>query len=73
MSLTLVWFAVTILVSFRIHQSAKAPLKKKYVVIPYRKVRVTVAAVIAHLIKTPGTYNYADELTKSRMLRRFTF
>ena len=48
-------------------------LKKQHVAISYHKVRETAAAGIAHPIKTPGSNNCADVLTKSQVFSVFTF
>ena len=46
-------------------------LKKKHVAISYNKTREAAASVIVHPIKTDGTINYADVLTKSQDLKTF--
>ena len=46
-------------------------LKKKHVAISYNKTREAAAAGIVHPIKTDGTINYADVLTKSQDLKTF--
>ena len=46
-------------------------LKKKHVAISYHKTREASAAGIVHPIKTCGTINYSDVLTKSQDLKTF--
>jgi hypothetical protein len=47
-------------------------LKKKHVAIAYHKTREAAASGIAHPIKTPGTNNYADCLTKCQTQKAFS-
>ena len=46
-------------------------LKKKHVAISYHKTREAAAFGTVHSIKTDGTINYADVLTKSQYLKTF--
>ena len=46
-------------------------LKKKHVAISYHKTREAAAAGICHPIKTKGTDNFADVLTKAQTLKAF--
>ena len=46
-------------------------LKKKYAAISYHKTREAAASGIVHPIKTDGTINHADVLTKSQDLKTF--
>ncbi len=46
-------------------------LKKKHIAITYHKTREAAASGIGHPIKTPGTMNYADCLTKCQTLKCF--
>ena len=45
--------------------------KKKHVAISYHKTREAAASGTVHPIKTDGTINYADVLTKSQDLKTF--
>jgi hypothetical protein len=46
-------------------------LKKKHVAISYHKSRESVAAGIAHPVKTKGTHNFADVMTKAQTHKTF--
>jgi hypothetical protein len=46
-------------------------LKKKHVPISYHNSKESVAAGIAHPLKTKGTNNYVDVLTKAQALKYF--
>ena len=46
-------------------------LKKMHVAISYHKTREAAASSTMHPIKTDGTINYADVLTKSQDLKTF--
>ena len=46
-------------------------LKKKHVAISYHRTREAAASGTVHPIKTDGTINYADLLTKSQYLKTF--
>jgi hypothetical protein len=47
-------------------------LKKKHIAIVYRMTREAAASGIAHPVKTPGTHNFSDCLTKPQALKAFS-